>query len=182
MNRDQLEHHIRAAADVVDDNQILVIGSQSILGTYDESVLPIEATTSIEADLGFFNDPDHKKADLISGAIGEGSEFEQAHGVYADGVDLTTATLPEDWRGRLVILRSPRTGPAVGYYLEPHDCVIAKLVAHRPWKDLPFAASLLQRQFVSATTLLERLDQTSGISDDLRQTIIDWIEANRPRS
>ena len=177
MNRAQLEHLIRAAADAVSDNEVIVIGSQSILGSFDESVLPPEATTSIEADLFFLNDSDGWKSDLITGSLGEGSLFERTFGIYADGVSFTTATLPAGWQDRLVIMRSPGTLPATAYCLEPHDCVISKLVAHRPWKDLPFAAALLRERFVNAATLLARLDQTAGISVQKRRMIQDWIQA-----
>jgi hypothetical protein len=34
MNRDQLEHVIRAAAAISEDDEIYVFGSQSILGAY----------------------------------------------------------------------------------------------------------------------------------------------------
>ena len=34
------------------------MGSQAILGTYDEDDLPPEATASMEADLAFLDDPD----------------------------------------------------------------------------------------------------------------------------
>jgi len=34
MTREQLEHLLRAAADIVDDDTIVVIGSQAILGQF----------------------------------------------------------------------------------------------------------------------------------------------------
>ena len=37
MKRDDLEHLIRAAAQVIDEQDILVIGSQAILGSFDDS-------------------------------------------------------------------------------------------------------------------------------------------------
>lgn len=44
MNREQLAHVLRSAAQIVDDPEILVVGSQAILGTYDDTLLPDEAT------------------------------------------------------------------------------------------------------------------------------------------
>ncbi len=63
MNREQLAHVLRAASSIVTDRRILVIGSQSILATYDEEELPVEATASIEVDLAFFDDDDEARAD-----------------------------------------------------------------------------------------------------------------------
>src|SRR6266508_2921970 len=58
MNRSELAHILRAAGKIAEDPDILVIGSQSILGSYDERELPDEATRSIEADIAYFDDRD----------------------------------------------------------------------------------------------------------------------------
>lgn len=81
MNRDQLAHLLRAVADAIGETDILIIGSQAILGSYDESELPEEATLSMEADLGFFDDPDE----------GEMSRFYESFGFYGHGVSVTTS-------------------------------------------------------------------------------------------
>lgn len=41
MKREQLEHVLRAASRIVDSAELLVIGSQSVLATWDERRLPI---------------------------------------------------------------------------------------------------------------------------------------------
>lgn len=51
MRRDQLEHAIRTACQIIQHREVIVVGSQAILGTYDESQLPAAATMSIEVDL-----------------------------------------------------------------------------------------------------------------------------------
>jgi len=51
VRRDELSHIIRAAARILDDPNVVVIGSQSILASYPEVTLPGELTFSIEADL-----------------------------------------------------------------------------------------------------------------------------------
>ena len=61
MNREQLAHVLRAAASIVDDPNILVIGSQAVLGTFDEEELPDAATASMEVDLAYFDDPTEDK-------------------------------------------------------------------------------------------------------------------------
>ena len=58
-----------AAAKIAGDPGILVIGSQAILGSFDDPELPVEATRSVEADLVFFDDPDDDKADQVDGTI-----------------------------------------------------------------------------------------------------------------
>jgi hypothetical protein len=48
MRRRDLEHFVRAAADIVDDDEIVVIGSQAILGQCPDA--PTELRVSMEAD------------------------------------------------------------------------------------------------------------------------------------
>lgn len=94
MNREQLAHVLRSAANVAGDGDIVVLGSQSILGTFSDDRLPDEATMSVEADLAWRDDPDATKADLVDGAIGEGSQCHSEWGYYAQGVEVSTAVLP----------------------------------------------------------------------------------------
>lgn len=82
MKRSELSHVLRAACEIVHDPGILVIGSQSILGSFSEEQLPPDATMSIEADVAFFDDPGGTKADRVDGAIGELSPFHEHHGIY----------------------------------------------------------------------------------------------------
>lgn len=109
MNREQLEHVVRAAGSIVGEASILLIGSQSILASRREDEPPAEATASNEADLAFFDDPHKRKSDLIDGSIGEQSPFHQSFGYYAQGVSTTTAILPLGWRDRLVPLANANT-------------------------------------------------------------------------
>ena len=44
MRRDQLEHAIRTACQIIGHDAVVVVGSQSILGTFTQDELPPEAT------------------------------------------------------------------------------------------------------------------------------------------
>jgi hypothetical protein len=46
MRRDQLEHAIRTACQIIGKPEVIVVGSQSILGTFREDQLPTDATAS----------------------------------------------------------------------------------------------------------------------------------------
>lgn len=105
MRRDQLEHAIRTACQIIDHAEVIVVGSQAILGSHEESDLPIEATMSAEVDIlpiARDNAETGRLADMIEGVAGEFSPFEELHGYSIDGVDLETSALPEGWRNRLV--------------------------------------------------------------------------------
>lgn len=114
MRRSDLAHIVRAASRIVDESDVVIIGSQAILGSFDEHELPRQATFSREADVAFWDDDDEIKSDRVDGAIGEGSQFDASFGYYGQGVSISTAILPEGWRDRLVPLESPETRPGRG--------------------------------------------------------------------
>ena len=181
MNREQLDHVLRAATDIVEDADILIIGSQAILATTNESELPIEATRSIEVDLAFFNDEDAERADAVDGAIGELSQFHETYGYYGQGVSLSTAVLPEDWLTELVELDPPTPGSRVRA-LGPHDCVVSKLVANRE-KDRAFAKALIEAGIVDPHHLGERISLLPHTIDEpRRRRMIDWVRRSAART
>ncbi len=74
MRRDQLEHAIRTACQIIGAPEVIVVGSQSILGTYREEQLPRAATMSVEVDvlpIAESNEETARLADLIEGVAGE---------------------------------------------------------------------------------------------------------------
>jgi hypothetical protein len=165
------------ASRVVEDSEILVIGSQSLLASYGDDELPLEATASMEVDLAYFDDPDESKADAVDGAIGELSLFHQTFGFYAQGVSVRTAVLPAGWQDRVVRWSNRSTGAASAAFLEPHDCVVSKLVAYRE-KDRTFAAALLKAGLIDVAVLNDRINNLpDDLGPRLRQTLHDWIAA-----
>jgi hypothetical protein len=155
MNRAQLEHILRAASTICGDDEIVVIGSQSILGQFPNA--PVELCVSNEADVYPKNKPE--LADLIDGTIGELSAFHDTFGYYAQGVQEGTATLPRGWQERLVPIHSSSTRGATGWCLEVHDLLISKYVANRE-KDRRFVRAVLAHRMVEAATLNQRLTLT----------------------
>lgn len=157
MNRQQLAHLLRSACQIAGDRDVLVIGSQAILGAYDEDDLPAPATASLEADLTFLNDPDRAKSDQVEAIIGELSGFHQENGYYAEGVHLDTATVPLGWRDRLITWDLESSSPATPHFLEPHDLAASKLAAYRE-KDRAFVGALLRAGMLDVATLRARLE------------------------
>jgi hypothetical protein len=165
VNRCQLEHVIRAAAGNADAPDIIILGSQAILGSFPDA--PEELLVSAEADVFPRDRPGD--AILIDGAIGERSLFHETFGYYAHGVAESTAVLPVGWRGRLVPIRNENTRGATGWCLEPHDLAVSKLVAGRE-KDLEYVGALFRHGMISADTIGRRLEETefeSGAAKDL---------------
>jgi hypothetical protein len=164
MRREQLEHAIRTAC--------------QIIGQPD---LPPEATMSIEVDIlpiAEGNAETALLADLIEGVAGEFSTFEELHGFSIDGVDLETAVLPEGWRDRLVRVQNANTAAPsgqpqfTGWHLDKEDLCVAKLCALRE-KDRNFVIALLDARMVDAAVISVRL---AAVPDR------DRVSADRARS
>lgn len=178
MNRAQLEHVIRAACAVADDDELIVIGSQAILAQYPSA--PEELTLSLEADVYPKNHPE--RSDLIDGALGELSMFHETFGYYADGVSEHTATLPAGWTERLVPIRNANTLGKTGWCLELHDLLIGKYVAGRD-KDRRYSAAAARHGLSNRATLMERLaltDLDDGLREHVRSAIARDFAGGRP--
>lgn len=115
MTRAQLEHIVRAAGVIADVGEILVLGSQSVLGTWPSPPHPMDV--SREADVFPLGAPE--KADLISGAIGEVSQFDATFGYYAHGLPPSACPLPSGWEQRLVAFRNENTRGVTAQCLDP---------------------------------------------------------------
>lgn len=164
MQRHELEHIIRAAAGITGASELVIIGSQAVLGQFPSA--PAALLDSIEADVFTFRDP--ADSELIDGSIGEGSPFHHTFGYYAHGVAVDTAILPDDWVERLVLLHNENTGGGTGLCLEVHDLAVSKLVAGRE-KDLSFIQALLDHHLATNAIVSERLDDT--LMDEARRVL-----------
>lgn len=172
MTRDELEHIIRASGDITDQYEFMVIGSQSILG----SVPNPEAIFTMSAEVDIYPLQAPELAEKIEGAIGEGSQFHETFGYYAQGVGPKTATLPSGWMNRVHRVQNAATGGRVGYCLDVIDLFMAKAAAARD-KDREFCVALLAHGYV---TQAQALDLVSKMPMDveqqrrLRATIRRW--------
>lgn len=167
MQRHQLEHLIRAAGAITGADEIIVIGSQAILGARPDAHASL--LRSVEADMFTFRDP--RDADLIDGSIGEGSPFHDTFGYYAQGVWQDTATLPDGWRGRLVRVQNENTRQVAALCLEPHDLAVSKLVAGRE-KDSEYVLSMIRQGIIDPgriPALLDALPVEAGQATHVRE-------------
>jgi hypothetical protein len=183
MRRNQLEHAIRTACQIIERADVIIVGSQAILGTFREEELPPEATMSVEIDILPIADDNAETgrlADLIEGAAGEFSPFEQLHGFSIDGVDLDAVTLPQGWRGRLVRVQNANTAAPsgrpqfAGWCLDKNDLCVAKLCALRE-KDRNFVAALLDAGKVDAEVLAERLTLIPKQHQPAAERAVAWL-------
>jgi hypothetical protein len=165
MRRDQLEHAIRTACQIIGRSEVIIVGSQAILGSIREDLLPVATTLSREIDVLPIADTAEETAalaDAIEGVAGEFSPFEDLHGFSIDGVDLETSALPDGWRDRLVKVRNANTAAPggepvfTGWCLDKDDLCVAKLCAFRE-KDRDFVLALLQAGLIDREIIGGRL-------------------------
>jgi len=156
MKRDEFEHVLRSAANMVDD-EIVVAGSQAVLGQFPDA--PDSLLRSHEVDVFPKNAPE--RAIEIDAAMGDGSPFHELYDYYAHGIGPETVKAPAGWEDRLIRVELPalakKDGRAVGWCLEIHDLVLSKLAAGRP-HDLTFARDALEAQLVDLEQLRLGID------------------------
>jgi hypothetical protein len=153
MRRSELEHAIRAACDVAGVDEIIVIGSQAVLGQFPDA--PGALRQSREVDV--FSTTSPTAPELIDGVLGELSQFDQTHGFYVHGVGPETAILPAGWEERLIAVQNENTRGCTGWCLEVHDLAASKLVAGRE-KDIDFVTALLSYGMARRDVLAARID------------------------
>lgn len=171
MTREELEHAIRAACDVTEDDEVWVFGSQAILGEHPDA--PEALRQSVEADVAPKNLPE--RVDWIDGALGELSQFHRTYGFYVHGVPIESATLPSGWKKRVVSVPGRGAEPSTGWCLEAHDLAVSKLAAFRA-KDRDFVRVLIVEEMLSTEVLLERVAD-APIDEEPGTRIVRWIKA-----
>jgi hypothetical protein len=172
VNREQLEHAIRAACDVANEDVVIVFGSQAILGQYPDASEQLRQSMEVDIAPGS-NDP--RAADLIDGALGEASPFNAAHGFYVHGLTLEAALLPAGWERRTVTVHGSGAGRGVGRCIEAHDLAASKLAAFRD-KDRDFVRTLLAEGLVNARKVRLRVQQLSA-SRIPADRLLTWLDA-----
>ena len=176
MTRAELEHAIRAVADLTRTDTIIIVGSQSILGRYPDA--PAVLRRSMEVDVIAIDALD--QVDRIHGVMGELSAFHRIHGFFVDAVGLETARLPDGWRDRLVPVSNTNTRGNTGLCLDPSDLAASKLVAFRE-KDREFVESLLTLGLLTVDELRNRV-QSLELSEPELVRLLGWINAMHERN
>jgi len=149
-----LQHLLRVAHALAEDQPILVLGSASLLASFPElGNADGPLATTYDADL--CPDPfDDLTATMLDEALGEDRAYYQRHGYHADILRSSILeTLPDGWRQRLVSV--PDTAAVLA--LDPHDLAAVKLRVGRP-KDLALLRILHDSHLIQAAIVRERLE------------------------
>lgn len=168
MNLDEFHHGIRAAREVLTrqgaSGAIVIMGSQSILGSFPPQTLDDRLLMSAEVDVMPVAGDEReieRLSDFLHGSLGQDSFFQESNGFHVDGISIETAVLPNGWVHRLIPEVDPASG-ATGWCLDPHDLAVAKLIAGRP-KDVDFVQLLIEARLVDPAVVD---DAIASINDD----------------
>jgi hypothetical protein len=172
MRRSDVAHILRAARALTNEREFVVVGSQAAHAGI--AALPDAMQQSGELDLYPLRRPE--LADVIEGAIGEGSQFHETFGYYAQAVGPDTAKLPRSWRQRALRIANPATEGAIGIAPEIHDICASKLIAMRE-KDFEFTQAAINAGLVTPSVLLERLAEVDDVPQVLRERAAAWVTA-----
>lgn len=113
-------------------------------------------------------------ADLIDGAIGEGSIFHETYGYYAQGVGPETAKFPSGWQERAVRASAPGMDKPIAIAPEIHDICASKAVAHRR-KDHDYISAAITAKLVDPGKLSERIGMIEGLDPEVIRIARGWV-------
>lgn len=162
MNDEQLRIGVEAAYKAA-RQQVIIVGSQAILGTYSAVVLPEKLTLSGEMDAtprlqfdGASKEDVSAAVERINNALGEDSPFSNEHGFWVEGVYGDTIIFPDGWENRLETYWITEMGGArvvAGWCLSPLDVCVAKVLAGRP-HDNDYVIELVKSGLVDVDEVL----------------------------
>jgi len=157
-------HLLRAAKEITQKLNFLIVGSQAIVA--DKNYKRLEENDSVclntpELDLVVFdkigNDMvvDEESGDYADWNLGELSRFNETHGYYIQAVDLTTSKLFNGWENRLNKIQQDY---ADNFFISLEDIVLSKLYANRE-KDIDYVNDLNRNNMIDFDLINKIIDK-----------------------
>lgn len=159
MNLEQIGRLLKEAKNITKHDEYVIIGSLSILGY--EPHPPQQMIMSIDVDMYIKNDPS-RTSDLHE-KLGQGSEFENTNGYYADPVSPKLASLPEGWQNRLI---EYHFGDVKAFFLDPDDAAVSKYVRGDE-RDLRWIHAGLEAGILKIKTIEQRIGSAPTLDGEL---------------
>jgi len=186
MTLDQVFKLLERARALTQHRDIVVIGSNSVLGLAEHTAIPPDMAMSVDLDSYLKDDPG--RTGELAKELGEGSAFHEKEGFYLDPVNPKLPTLPDGWEGRLLPLE--RNGNCA-WFIDPDDAAISKYARGEP-RDQRWIRAGLAAGLISMPKVLARLSKTSFLDQaeeaTARQRIeedalwLNHLQSLRPRS
>lgn len=159
MKLSDLDELLAEASRISNHRHFVLVGSLSVLGAVINP--PEEMVMSVDADIFTKFDPG-RVFEEIATQLGENSQFNKEHGVYADPINPAMLSLPSNWESRL--LQIPLPSGAVVWCLDPNDAASSKLIRGED-RDCRWVISGLTHGILDATKIRERLESTDNVLD-----------------
>ncbi len=177
MQKSDLFELLADIAIVLGNEKPVIVGSQVFHLLSGQTPRIVER--SYECDF-LFGPGQSESRNEINRLFGVASDYQDEHGIYADGLGLATVVLPDGWQDRLKTLRDDQ-GREVALCVDIYDVGVSKLIAGRE-KDLEFLESALLSEQLEIDVLLQRLtlashkvendtipDRLSRLANELRE-------------
>jgi len=177
---DDLLRVVRAIGYEFKTDTVFVVGSQAILASLPEAPEAARESPEIDAfpkNAKIWEVEEAKRtrdgvrpsaSEHIDGLFGSESQFHRTHGFYIDGVDETTAKLPQGWQDRAVKVRTEVDGRTVtGVAPAVEDLVVSKL-ARLDDRDKRFVEAIHAQRPLDLELVERRIGET-----DLEPAIAD---------
>lgn len=173
---EDLSRAIRAVAEYFHVDRVYVIGSQAILANNPDVPAVMRLTPEIDIyPEGVDKRPEGDVSEQIAALFGEASQFYKTHGFFIDGVDKTTAKLPDDWEGRAHRHQLDVYGRAVEVVTpDEQDLAISKM-ARLAYKDKTWLRAFHQEIGLKPKTIAERLERTP-IAAEQKKAAMNFVE------
>ncbi len=158
MQREKVDHVLRAVASLTGHDVFVLIGS-SALAARTKGPMPASMLGTPEVDIYAFGVSNVEElSDMIDGSLGQDSPFHMTFGFYADGVSPETAKMPSDWVSRARKYTSPACPGVTAIVPEENDLALAKLVAWRE-KDIEWLREGVTHGIFSLLEMEARFDR-----------------------
>lgn len=182
MKLDDLFALFARARDLSGHRDYVIVGSLSILGLADESLVPPDMAMS--NDIDGFTQADPGRIFDLDALLGAESPFHATHGYFLDPVSPDLPSLPDGWEGRLN--KVERDGVRL-WFLDPNDAAVSKYARGEP-RDQRWIRSGLSHGLVSLPIVAARVRQTlflDGEEETRVRAAIDrdraWLGGDAPR-
>jgi hypothetical protein len=149
MKRPQLEAALRAAAETVGCQELVLAGSQANFGHTDD--VPVEVLISEACDI--WRRGSDEQLTHITPTLGKNSPYHHDHGVFVDTVPPGLVLLPNGREARLTPLQ---VGDITAWCLDVNDLVVSKLNAGR-LKDYEFVNAVLRARLADFDEVVRRV-------------------------